>query len=193
MNWTTTDAYNKGIVVAFLDTEYPSDRSLLNGLYMTAVASFEEHLRQCVINAILTKLASNQSLEGQNLKLIHRNIRSTGRYLVDGDLQSESQKIFEACRNLATCIPGSSSIELNLAEIAKLGRIIELESYLECLVDVGYDLKWASLVKDSALQAILKSKGTKETEKVLKQALREIRKNRNSIAHSGPTSANISE
>jgi len=192
-NWSSPKKFEKDLLRTYLDLESPSDRSLLNGLYIVAIASFEEYLRQTLINAIQLKLQRSRNFSDQKIELIRRNIRSTSRFILDNESESDYSKIYEACKRLGTCIPESTNLQINESAIAIITKIADLEKFFECLSDIGFKTDWDVLGRDTNMRRCLKTVGQRDTEKELKEAIKTIRQNRNSIAHTGLTSSNISE
>jgi len=191
IDWKSPYIYEREIIRKYLDIESPSERSLLNGLYIVAIASFEEFLKQSLIYAM--SLRRSRNFSDYDNRLIKRNICNTSRFILENEDESDYSKIYEACKKLGTCVPGSENIDINEDVIALLTRISDLEKFFECLSDIGFKTSWVMFGQDSNLKRHLNTSGSRETEKVLKGILKIIRQNRNSIAHTGLTSSNISE
>ncbi len=195
VNWQLGPTYETGLADSFIKLEPPEVRPLLNGLFVTVVAAFEEFLRTIIATAVRQKAGRCKTFKDMGESFIHRHMEYSGRLLaaVHNPPAHLSIDYYDLCRRLGTCLPDSTKYEVNDAALSNVRGLVELDSFFECLNALGYSVHWDDLARNKELQKLLKTRNTRNTSKELKQAIHETVRNRHKIAHSGQSFADISE
>jgi hypothetical protein len=84
-------------------------------------------------------------------------------------------------------------VQFNDSAIAGVGDILRLDSYFRCLDDIGYVIGWDDLGREGDLQALLSTRGVRETTKEIKDNVAIMYTTRNSIAHKGLNNSQVTE
>ena len=173
----------------------PNIQLVLNSLYVTMVAGFEEFLRSSI--KFLVASVTGRACKYDDIKesIILMNIRESARLLRRMDSPPEYLLFStpELCRGIGSCVPGSQQVELNSSAIADVDGLIRLDSFFDRVGYFGKDLSWDVLGKNPNLREALgiKSGGAREAGKQLSLELQAISRNRNRIAHTGGEASDV--
>ena len=99
----------------------------------------------------------------------------------------------DLCRRLGTCLPDSANFEVNEQAIAMVPGLTGLETFFECLVSLGYQINWDDLGRIEAVQSCCGVKGARKASCELNTAISSVVRERNKIAHSGQSYAELTE
>lgn len=195
VNWKLGKTYEISLANSFIKNEPVQVRPVLNGLFVTVIAAFEEFLRTIIVLAARHKVQTSRTFQGLDRCFINRHMEYTGRLLASVNNPPAHLNIdfYDLCRRLGTCLPGSTNIEINETAFSYVRGITEIEIFFDCIKAIGYSIEFDDFGRDSRLQKLLQTSGTRDTSKELKETLRAVLRNRHRIAHSGQSYAEITE
>ena len=195
LNWNAPDKKALEEVTRFLNLKPFTTQTYINAIHVSSVAAFEEFLRQLVTHAINLHCKEVTKFCDLSEKLQDRHMIASGKLLQLKSSPPHHIKVnfFDVCQRLGTCIPKETEFQLNQIAIANSIRdIVGLDNVFEVLRDCGVRINMDTLGRDSKIQSILKTKGTRETSNEMKNFLEDVVHKRNRIAHTGAAS-DISE
>jgi len=196
--WANLKLHEIPIVQTKLRHPAPEQRLILNALYVTVVAAFEEYLRQLVILLSDEYTKSRPTWNEDSEGLFKLNVRASARMLRKMDSPPDHLTIdfWDICRELGTCHPSTTAVTLNsIALAADVESLIKLENFMACAHAFGADLNFDILGKDDAICNAFKVKksAARENSKLVREAAAEISRLRNRIAHTGVNASDITE
>lgn len=193
--WNELGNDEKKIVQERLKSVSPENQILLNSFYVTMVAGFEEFLRSAIrdhVNQISQKKLNYDQVDKGVLRL---NIRESAKLLRRMDSPPDYLAFNEVdlCRGIATCIPGSTKVELNSVALAEIDGLIKLESFMERIVALGKSLSWDYIGGQQVVKEAMKMEKEKPRHigKLVSEELESVASNRNRIAHMGGHAADV--
>ena len=95
------------------------------------------------------------------------------------------------CRNLGTIPSKEESIKLNYDIAYFIKNVLELDNLFKFLSICQIKINWDEMGKEKEIQAILKTRQTRETTRTLKTELVKYIDARNRIAHTGMSPSDI--
>lgn len=195
--WDQMTEPEKRVVKAKLDDALPELQLLLNSIYITLAAGFEEYVRSSIKKAASRITRSKKTSDKIDSALLRLNIRESARLLkrIDSPPEYLNYDANELCRILGTCGPGSSPVEMNCEAIADIDGLIRLDTALTRLSHLGVKITWDSLGQAPAIKSALKTPkaNTRDSAKSLAAMLSEVSKFRNRIAHMGGNASDVTE
>lgn len=197
INWDGMSGGEKEVVQKKHDLAQPELRLVLNALYITLVAAFEEYLRQLVTHLADEFTKQQTKWASASESLLKLNIRESARMLRRMDSPPDYLAIdfWEMCRQLGSCHPHTDAIILNSLALADVESLIKLEKFIERAEAFGVDLSFDLLGKSDSMCAALDLKKSKprENAKQIRAAAAEIARLRNRIAHMGVNASDVTE
>ncbi|MGD0660321.1 MAG: HEPN domain-containing protein [Syntrophorhabdales bacterium] len=195
INWELKGTYEVALATSFVRLDPLQFRPVLNGLFVTAVAAFEDFLRSVIIVVARQKVQRSKTFHELGQSFINRHMEYSGRLLatVNSPPAHLSVDYYDLCRRLGTCLPDSKSVEINETALSFIRGVTEIETFVDCINALGYRLQLDDLSRDKELQKLLGTKKARETSKELRNSLREVVQNRHKIAHSGQSYAELTE
>lgn len=195
--WDQMSEEEKRLVQAKLNDALPELQLLLNSIYITLAAGFEEYVRSAVKKAALKITGSKKTSDQLDGALLRMNIRESARLLkrIDAPPDYINYDAGELCRILGTCGPNSSAVEMNCEAIADIDGLIRLDAALTRLSHLGVKITWDTLGQTVAIKSALKTPkaNNRDSGKSLAAMLNEVSKLRNRIAHMGGNASDVTE
>ena len=194
--WDRLDARGKELTNKRLKEQQPSHQLLLNSLYLTMASSFEEFLRSTIQQTASDFYGVNTRYE--DLPEIARNLhlREAAKLLRRLDSMPDylTTTTAELCSAIGSCTPGSKSVTVCTEVFGDIDGLIRLESFFERMKALGKQISFDVLGGKENIAISLKMRGSKAravgTE--LETCVAQVSKNRNRIAHTGGTAADVS-
>jgi hypothetical protein len=182
-------------VDTFCKLHYTQNRVVVNGLYVTLIASFEELLRNLLRIAIQERVKQVDKYSDLGEKLMKRHIEYTGKILANIHKPPAhlSLDYYEICRKIGTCFPDAVTFEINETAFSIINAITDLQNFFECIEVIGFTISWDDIGRDERLQQFFTLTGTRETQKEIHIYLDNAIRHRNRIAHTGQSVADITD
>lgn len=195
--WTDLSAEEKSAVQEGLSATQPEQQLLINALYVTLVAGFEEFLRSLVRrlgNQITDTKSKYEDLEQEVMRL---HIRESAKLLrkIDSPPDYITFDSAEVCRRLGTCSPGGGHVELNADALADVESLIKLKTFFERTEPFGCKIDFDVLGRNDQIQKVLRMprNAVRETAKLLSKTMDDVARMRNRIAHTGGNASDVTE
>lgn len=194
--WDRLDVREKELMQRRLKEQQPSHQLLLNSLYLTMASSFEEFLRSTISQTAASFYGSKTKYE--DLSEIARNLhlRETAKLLRRLDSMPDylTTTTAELCSAIGSCIPGSKSVMVCAEVFGDLDGLIRLENFFERMRVLDKQISFDLLGSKESIAASLKLRGSKARAvgTALETCVAQVSKNRNRIAHTGGTAADVS-
>lgn len=192
MDWQRDCPAERTVVQRFLKSPDVSDQILLNAMFLSSVAAFEEYLRASLRQA-LDASAQKAKTYGdlpEGAKVQH--VEATGRLLASVKNPPRHLRALDfddICRRIGTCTDTSAAFELNLEALSLVKSILGIESVFELLRKFGYStLNWDALGRNAHVKACLGATGNRESANLLQEQVGRMVETRNRIAHTGASS-----
>ncbi len=194
VNWQSTNKTGTALARSFRSREPVAVRSVLNGLFVTVIAAFEEFLRATIVCAV-KETGRPATFDDLGEPLMMHHMALSGRLLrgATNPPAYPSLDYFELCRRLGTCLRGSDTCELNESAFAAVGGLLGMEPFFKSLDVLGWKMKWDDLCRHKDVQALLSTKGPREAGKRMKVEIQGAVRDRHGIAHSGQSFAELTD
>ena len=184
--------YDLDIVEEYFKTALP-ERVLLNSLFLSVAASYEDFLRGVLKNTILIIDRNTNQFDDLEEKLRNRHMKSTGSMIAShasspSYLNVNYKKISE---NIAKCFPGSSNFSLNLEIVEFVKGILNLQNFFDFLLLCGFSISYDDLAKTEKVKAHFKKTNTRERANEIKVTHVKILALRNRVAHTGQSTSDL--
>lgn len=194
LNWDYLRGSEREAVFSHERSEPLDNQSLVNSLYVTTAAAFEEFCR-LVIQAVCEELNDNRITLGEDQNLQRFLIYSTSRFLtrIHSPPAHVALNEDELCQSIGSMSSQEGPVKVVGEAISDISGILELESVLSQLNKLNKQISWDILSRDAGIKAVLSTRKNNETKTELRALLASVSKNRNRIAHVGPSSADVTE
>ncbi len=193
--WDQLDDGEKSFINVRLKNAAPNLQLMLNSLYITMVAGFEEFLRASIRLLVVRLSGKRYGYNEIAESVVYLNVRESAKLLrrMDSPPDYISFNVADLCRGIGTCVPESKNIELNQYAMSDIDGLVRLESFFERVQVFEISLGWDSLGKEQSLKDALNmsSGGAREVGKELSAELQKISRNRNRIAHTGGEASDV--
>jgi hypothetical protein len=193
--WDQLDRNARGFVQHRVKCSVPARQVLLNSFYLTMVSGFEEYLREKIREATRRYSTTNRKYSEVEEAVRRTHVRESARLLrrMDSPPDYLMLNVDDLCRGLGSCVPNSEYVLLNPDAFADVESLVLLETFGERLAVFGIDLSLDVLGSDSAVKSALNlpRAKTREASKALHTELVAMRRNRNRIAHTGGSAADV--
>lgn len=195
LDWGSENQYAVGVCREFLNLRIDFDRSLVNGLYLSTVACFEQFLRELLSALIVNKAGELTEFEEIDEKLRKRHIKETGKLMsrvLDPPHHLAKLDYYQICRRLGGCYPGSKSFELVTESLCLDSNIVELGIFFETAQAFDLELDWNVLGGFAPISTALNLTGSAERiGKSLREYIFEMRRIRNRLSHAGTVASDL--
>lgn len=194
LQWEAMDEDTRSAIMNFARVPSLVPQSLINSLYVTTAAAFEEFCR-LVIHSACEEFNDKKCTLSEEEELRRFLIVQTSRTLS----RAHSPPVYlslnqdDLCSSIGSMASGAGPIRVVGEAMCDVKGILEFKVVLDQLKKLGKDIDWQTLAKDGDLQRTLGTRKTKETETELKRLISAISKNRNRIAHVGPSSSDVTQ
>lgn len=181
------DPYIKTVAQRALQSRIPDLGMIYNGLFIQSCAAFEDFMRDFIEMIGLCSQNKYENYDDLPEPLKTRNVIATGKLLSNyGDKPKGRPIDFNIIiKSIGTCIEGSKSYQLNAEAFSSSIKNCSSEALRNYFSYVGFSGNiWDKVSKRKNIKRIFKSKGTRETRKLLFEKIDEIVGERNKIAHS---------
>jgi hypothetical protein len=193
--WNQLDDVDRAFVQLRMKSAAPSRQLLINSLYLTMVAAFEEFLRDKIRDSTRAYAKAKQKYEDVEEPVRRTHIRESARLLrrIDSPPDYLALNVDELCRGLGSCLPNSDAVLLNPDAFADVDSLVLLENFASRIAIFGIDCSFDILGRDPNVRSSLKMSrgGAREVSKALSVELGVMRRNRNRIAHTGGNAADV--
>jgi hypothetical protein len=195
VDWRLGKTHEILLADSFIKLEDLQLRPVLNGLFVTVIAAFEEFLRTIIMLAVRQKVENVKVFHELGQSFIKRHMEYSGKLLamVNSPPAHLSLDYYDLCRRIGTCLPSSTNIEMNDIAFGFIRGLTEIETFIDCIKEIGYQLELDDFGRNRELQNLLHTRKTRETSNELRRVIHEAVSNRHKIAHSGQSHAEISE
>ena len=195
IQWEFLDSNKKQAIQKYREVQPHNNQALVNSLYVTTAAAFEEFCR-LAIHSVCDEFNEGKRKLGEdeaNLRnfLIAQTSRTLGR--VHSPPAHFSFNPDELCSSIGSMVSGDNPVYVIGDAISDIRGILELEAVLKQITSLGKGISWQKLASDRDLRNALGTKKTRESETELKKLIATVSKNRNRIAHAGPSSSDVTE
>ncbi|QFZ87160.1 hypothetical protein GFK26_32475 [Variovorax paradoxus] len=198
VNFDGLEGDEKKFVASRLNEVAPNRQLLLNSVYITMTAGFEEYLR-----TTLKAMADNLNQEAKppnahHKTLVNFNIRETAKLLrrMDSPPDYITFNHDDLCRILGSCATGSQAVQFNGEALSDVDGLIRLKNFCERAEGLGKRVDLDVAAKDPAIKIALKQEknnSARDVRKLLEDELEIISRYRNRIAHIGGNASDVTE
>lgn len=193
--WNDLSVAQRDAVQEKLKTPQPSTQLMLNSLYVTLVAGFEEYLRN-LVRSLADGVSQAQKKYGDlPTALLKLNMRESARILKRIDSPPDYLPIDgpEMCRRLGTCHSSSAGVELNSDALADVEGLVKIENLIERLSAFAIPLSFDDLGKDESVCKALgmPTNRVRAAGNTVRDTASEIARIRNRIAHMGGNASDV--
>jgi len=198
IDWSSLKGEESQFVGRRLKTTPPPKQILLNAVYITMVAGFEEYLRAS-LKSIAAHLTGQKKAYAEFQKdLIRTNIREAARLLKRMDSPPDYLQFNEddLCQVLGSCTPGSNAVIFNGEALSEVEGLIRLKNFCDRAAALGKKIDLDQFGKDSKIKEALgqkSSSSTREVRKLLEAELTKIATFRNRVAHQGGSASDVTD
>ena len=196
VSWDTLKGDELRFVSSRLSETAPDRQLLLNSLYITMTAGFEEYLR-ATLKTIASRLNSMARPPiAHERTLLRFNIRQTARLLwrMDSPPDYISFNEDDLCKVLGSCATSSPAVLFSGDALSDVDGLIRLANFFDRAKYMGGKFDLDSLAKDAKVRAALgeeKNRSSRDVKKHLERDLETISKYRNRIAHTGGNASDV--
>lgn len=195
ISWGDLDGKGRDFVQRRLREPQPPHQVLLNSLYLTMASSFEEFLRSTIEQAASEFFGGNKKYEDLSEVARNLHLREAAKLLRRLDSMPDylSVTAVDLCNSIGSCVPGSEAVEVCAEALGDVDGLIRLKNFFDRMGSLGKEVSFDSLGRNLEIAAALKLEKSKARAvgHALESCVSQISKNRNRIAHTGGTAADV--
>lgn len=195
VDWQQLQKVDRKFVTERLGVRAPIQQVIINSLYLTMASSFEEYLRSSIRRIVERVSMSNSGYQTVSIEARKINFREVGKILARLDSLPEylSVNVDELCGHVGSCASGSQKVTFSAQAISNVDGLIRLDAFIDRVSCFGVPISLDSIAADQGVKLALKLEraGAREVAKALSSELEIVSKYRNRIAHTGPTSSDV--
>lgn len=156
-------------------------------------AAVEWFIGQILVKSVRSIGNTLGSYENLPEAITRHHVILTGKALskVFEALPHEKIEINNVFQSLASCVPGSTTFNLNDEIFSYYLPNIDSNSLVKCLSRIGLKLSWDKVGRNKDLQILFSEGSVRKTGKLCIEFLDDCARNRNAVAHRGDGSATI--
>lgn len=196
--WDNLSKGEREAVGRQLKEQQPNSQLLINSLYITLAAGFEDYLRGC-LREVTTEINKSKKPTSQiSPEILKLTMRETAKLLrrVDSPPDYINYNADELCKNIGSCSINSAAFLISEEAMAEIESPLKVENFLDrlnSLKEKKYDWDWLASSNEIKIALNLEGQGERTVAKQLKIEITKIVKYRNRIAHTGGTAADVTE
>jgi hypothetical protein len=195
VDWTAAKRGATQLITRFLGSKNVREQVIYRALYVSGHAAFEQFARDVVAQAadyISTATGPYDSL-WKEMKMEH--VYRTGQAMatIYQPLEHYTFDYDQLSKNIGGCIPGEARFKLNSDALAFIRGTLTPENLEKVIRRISIPFNWDVIASHPPLKACFLVSGTRDSAKEVKTFLEGMVKNRNRIAHSTGTAAEIGE
>lgn len=194
LNWDALRDDQRDVVRNFFKSKVPSNSTVNNSLYLSAVASFESFLVNNIVAVIYSINISGKKFETLNPALIKNHIDLTGRILstINSPPDHINVDFDKLCRQIATCYAGTANYTFNTEIAGFVSKILPMDGFFQFLKNCEIQIDFDAISQSQEVKSEFGTTSVRETSSEIIIFLGEIKRMRNRIAHTGQSVSDVS-
>jgi hypothetical protein len=185
----------RNLITSFLGQNSVRTQVIYRALYVSAHAAFEQFSRDVVAEAAdqISAIIDSYDNLWDDIKTEH--VYRTGQALVTirKPLEHFPFDFHQLSTNIGGCVPGAGKFKLNSSALALVHGPLTPENLEKLITRLSIPFNWDSLASHPPLKACFQFTDARDSANAIKAFLEKMVKNRNRIAHSTGTAAEIDE
>jgi hypothetical protein len=185
----------KQLITDFLGSKSVREQVIYRAIYVSGHAAFEQFSRDLVSDAadqISATIGSYDNLWG-DIKTEHLYRTGQAMVTIRKPLEHLPFDYHQLSTNIGSCVPGGSKLRLNATALALVHGPLTPDNLESLITRLSIPFSWDSLASHQPLKACFRATDARESANEAKAFLDQMVKNRNRIAHSTGTAAEIDE
>lgn len=195
LQWDAVGGELREYVQRYLNLKDSYSKQVCGSVLVLGYGAFEQFLRRFVEVAVSTLGREISSIEDLPPEFLEENIHRTGRalWLVKSKTEFSTHDHLALARNLGSCTPGQSDFALNSEVFGSDIGALTKENIESLFRRLGVKLNWDDVARRRDVKDVVEENDVRRCSKLVESRLRQIVSTRNSLAHTGVSSAEITE
>lgn len=179
----TTEARHE--LTGFTEIAVDARDRVSSAFFLVAQAGFEQYVAERITEFVRTIQLSYVDLKGQFPNAADWNIRLAGIALsrIHDAPSHWNLDVDQVLTDLATSVGSSKKVVLQARLLATGSSKIDADEMDRVLQRISRKLNWNAISSEKSLQEVLGTKGNRETEKAVRERLKQHVRWRNALAH----------